>query len=182
MANGYGNLGGYGSLGGYGNLDLSGAYSSGYGKSYEPSYPPQPYKFGYDVKDHYGSTLQQKEEGDAHGNKRGSYGYTDGHGIYRQVDYVADKNGFRASIKTNEPGTDNQDPADVNIHSSAPRYIESEPTLYKAQSYSAPSYSAPILSKGYGESLSLGSLSGLGSLGGYGKAQSIPAVYYAKGY
>ena len=38
----------------------------------------------------------------------GSYGYTDGHGIYRQVDYVADKNGFRASIKTNEPGTSDQ--------------------------------------------------------------------------
>ncbi len=38
----------------------------------------------------------------------GSYGYTDGHGIYRQVDYIADKSGFRAVIKTNEPGTDDQ--------------------------------------------------------------------------
>lgn len=38
----------------------------------------------------------------------GSYGYTDSYGIYRQVDYVADKNGFRATIKTNEPGTANQ--------------------------------------------------------------------------
>ncbi len=38
----------------------------------------------------------------------GSYGYTDGHGIYRQVDYVADKHGFRATIKTNEPGTSNE--------------------------------------------------------------------------
>jgi len=178
--------------GGYG-----GGYESdgGYGKSYEPSYPPQPYKFGYDVKDSYGSTLQQKEEGDAHGNKRGSYGYTDGHGIYRQVDYIADKSGFRAVIKTNEPGTDDQDPADVKISSSARNDHNEGPSLYKAQSYSAPSYSysAPSRSyesSGYGSSSgnsygnSYGSNSGLslGSLGGYGKGNSIPAVYYAKGY
>lgn len=35
---------------------------------------------------------------------RGSYGYTDANGIYRHVDYVADQNGFRANIKSNEPG------------------------------------------------------------------------------
>ena len=40
--------------------------------------------------------------------KTGSYGYVDSYGIYRQVDYVADKDGFRATIKTNEPGTANQ--------------------------------------------------------------------------
>lgn len=38
----------------------------------------------------------------------GTYGYTDSYGIYRQVDYVADKHGFRATIKTNEPGTASQ--------------------------------------------------------------------------
>jgi len=168
-----------GLYGGYG-LESDG----GYGKSYEPSYPPQPYKIGYDVKDSYGSTLQQKEEGDAHGNKRGSYGYTDGHGIYRQVDYIADKSGFRAVIKTNEPGTDDQDSADVKISSSAPKNDYNEgPSLYKAQSYSAPSYSYSAPSRSY-ESSSYGSSSGLslGSLGGYGKGNSIPAVYYAKGY
>lgn len=40
--------------------------------------------------------------------KTGSYGYTDSYGIYRQVDYIADKHGFRATIKTNEPGTANE--------------------------------------------------------------------------
>lgn len=34
-------------------------------------YPPQPYKFGYDVKDGYGGNLNQKEEGDSYGNKKG---------------------------------------------------------------------------------------------------------------
>ena len=38
----------------------------------------------------------------------GTYGYTDSYGIYRQVEYVADKHGFRATVKTNEPGTANQ--------------------------------------------------------------------------
>ncbi|KPM03198.1 hypothetical protein QR98_0016280 [Sarcoptes scabiei] len=87
--------------------DHGGGGDHGYHK-YEEHYPPQPYKFGYDVKDGYGGTLNQKEEGDEYGNKKGTYGYTDSYGIYRQVDYVADKHGFRATIKTNEPGTASQ--------------------------------------------------------------------------
>ncbi|GIX82065.1 cuticle protein 16.8 [Caerostris darwini] len=83
---------------------------------------PQPYIFGYEFKDVNGATQSRKEQGDDYGNKRGSYGYTDEHGIYRQVDYVADAHGFRAVIKTNEPGTDNQNPADVEIHSEAAKY------------------------------------------------------------
>jgi hypothetical protein len=183
-------------------------YGHGYGHGgdnghgYEQHYAPQPYKFGYDVKDHYGSTLQQKEEGDAHGNKRGSYGYTDGHGIYRQVDYVADKNGFRATIKTNEPGTSDEDPADVHIESNAPK-TEYHSAPYKSQSYSHPSYqsySAPSYSRhdsysndnhgyssggygGYGDNDGYKVVSrGYGGNGGYDRSHSIPAVYYAKGY
>jgi len=151
--------GGYGG-GGYGD--------GGYGKlAYEPSYPPQPYKFGYEVKDGYNAGSNREEEGDGYGNKKGSYGYTDGYGIYRQVDYVADKGGFRATIKTNEPGTANQNPADVYIQSNAAQadykgagyggaaLIAAEP-IYKAQSYAAPLLVAPA-------KLSYG-----GSLGGYG--------------
>lgn len=40
--------------------------------------------------------------------------YTDPLGIFRVVEYIADQNGFRASIRTNEPGigkSDNGDPA-----------------------------------------------------------------------
>ncbi len=47
----------------------------------------------------------------------GSYGYKDKHGIMREVDYVADKNGFRAHIRTNEPGTAPKDPAAVKLDS-----------------------------------------------------------------
>ncbi|XP_055950779.1 histidine-rich glycoprotein-like isoform X1 [Argiope bruennichi] len=81
------------------------------GESY---HAPQPYKFGYEVKDK-DSTQHRHEEGDGHGNVRGTYGYTDDKGQYREVHYVADKNGFRAQVKTNEAGTANQNPADVEV-------------------------------------------------------------------
>ncbi|PRD33623.1 UNVERIFIED_CONTAM: Cuticle protein 16.8 [Trichonephila clavipes] len=83
-----------------------------------PHYPPQPYGFGYEIKDHLGNQQYRKEHSD--GKKViGSYGYTDAHGIHRLVDYVADEHGFRAKVRTNEPGTANQDPANVRIQSSA---------------------------------------------------------------
>lgn len=62
------------------------------------------------------------EEGDGHGSVKGTYGYTDDKGHYREVQYVADKNGFRAKVNTNEPGTANQDPAHVDVKSSAKHY------------------------------------------------------------
>ncbi|CAL1288821.1 unnamed protein product [Larinioides sclopetarius] len=84
---------------------------------------PTPYDFGYDIAGDYGEFKQsRKESSDGKGNVQGSYGYTDAHGIYRQVDYVADAYGFRANVKTNEPGTDNQNPADVNIQANPAHY------------------------------------------------------------
>ncbi|GIZ04738.1 hypothetical protein CEXT_769811, partial [Caerostris extrusa] len=68
------------------------------------------------------SSRTRKESSDGKGNVQGSYGYTDAHGIYRQVDYVADAYGFRANVKTNEPGTDNQNPADVHIQANPVQY------------------------------------------------------------
>ncbi|GFV09178.1 uncharacterized protein TNCV_4077801 [Trichonephila clavipes] len=79
---------------------------------------PQPYKFGYSVKEKHGEQ-HREESGDGHA-VHGSYGFTDNRGIHRQVNYVADHAGFRAQVKTNEPGTANQDPAAVHIISSAP--------------------------------------------------------------
>ncbi|UYV83030.1 hypothetical protein LAZ67_22001840 [Cordylochernes scorpioides] len=98
-------------------------------------YPPSPYKFGYDVKDEYGNTVHQTEEGDDHGNKRGSYGYVDAYGIHRTVEYVADEHGFRATIKTNEPGTSNSDPADV--------HFSADPVEVAAKQQAAGGYSQP---------------------------------------
>ncbi|GFR30541.1 cuticle protein 16.8 [Trichonephila clavata] len=79
---------------------------------------PQPYAFGYSVKDHH-SEQHREEAGDGHAVK-GSYGFTDARGIRRQVNYVADHGGFRAQVKTNEPGTANQNPAAVHLISDAP--------------------------------------------------------------
>ncbi|PRD37896.1 UNVERIFIED_CONTAM: Cuticle protein 16.8 [Trichonephila clavipes] len=80
---------------------------------------PQPYKFGYSVKDHHGEQ-HREESGNGAGGVVGSYGFTDDRGIARQVNYVADHAGFRAQVKTNEPGTANQNPAAVQVISDAP--------------------------------------------------------------
>lgn len=89
--NGYG--GGQQQMGGYG----------GGGSGYEePQGKPEPYKFSYKVDDGYGNNHYHMEDAGDDGVKKGSYGYTDAYGVYRQVDYTADQNGFRAYIKTNE--------------------------------------------------------------------------------
>ncbi|KAF8773280.1 Cuticle protein 16.8 like protein [Argiope bruennichi] len=78
---------------------------------------PIPYQYGYDIAGDHGEFKQtRQEQGDGHGNVQGSYSYVDAHGISRQVDYVADGHGFRAQIRTNEPGTESQNPADVELH------------------------------------------------------------------
>lgn len=97
---------------------------------------PIPYKFGYNIKDDYNNENHRQETGDGYGNVKGSYGYRDGYGIYRQVDYTADDYGFRAQIKTNEPGTASQNPADVHIYAD-PAQVYQQPRGY---GQSAPSY------------------------------------------
>ncbi|GIY71355.1 cuticle protein 16.8 [Caerostris darwini] len=80
---------------------------------------PQPYKFGYSIKDHHGEQ-HREESGNGAGAVVGNYGFTDDRGIARQVNYVADHAGFRAQVKTNEPGTANQNPAAVQVISNDP--------------------------------------------------------------
>ncbi|GIY71362.1 cuticle protein 16.8 [Caerostris darwini] len=80
---------------------------------------PQPYKFGYSIKDHHGEQ-HREESGNGAGAVVGNYGFTDDRGIARQVNYVADHAGFRAQVKTNEPGTANQSPAAVRMISNDP--------------------------------------------------------------
>ncbi|KAM7300519.1 cuticle protein 16.8-like [Ixodes scapularis] len=80
---------------------------------------PQPYSFGYDNVDEFGTRMTRQETGDEHNNKVGSYGYVDAHGIARTVNYVADALGFRATVETNEPGTKTSAPADAPIYSSS---------------------------------------------------------------
>ncbi|GFX41227.1 cuticle protein 16.8 [Trichonephila clavipes] len=112
---------------------------------YEEKYAPQPFDFGYETNDHYGTTTFRKENGDGQGRVQGSYGYKDLNGIERVVEYVADEHGYRADIKTNEPGTESQNPANVVLHASpvvvdAPKAYAAPRPLYQAPRYAAPAY------------------------------------------
>ncbi|KAG8200046.1 hypothetical protein JTE90_001904 [Oedothorax gibbosus] len=77
----------------------------------------QPYEFGYAIKDKHGQQ-HREETSSGPGSVKGSYGFTDERGLHRVVEYVADHNGFRAHVKTNEPGTMKQNPAAVEFQSS----------------------------------------------------------------
>ncbi|KAG8187815.1 hypothetical protein JTE90_001189 [Oedothorax gibbosus] len=84
---------------------------------------PTPYQFSYSAPA-VGGGSSHEETSDEYGRKQGSYTIEDEDGRRRVVQYVADENGFRASITTNEPGTSNQNPADVTISSSAGEGIQ----------------------------------------------------------
>ncbi|GFT72935.1 uncharacterized protein NPIL_306121 [Nephila pilipes] len=132
---------------------------------------PQPYKFGYSVKDKHGE--QHREEAGDGQAVQGSYGFTDARGIRRQVNYVADKAGFRAQVKTNEPGTANQNPAAVHLISDAP-YGHGGYAGAAGLGY-AGAVAAPLDYAGYG-GIGVGYTggydgNGLGILGGLGYAR-----------
>ncbi|XP_071034216.1 adult-specific rigid cuticular protein 15.7-like [Parasteatoda tepidariorum] len=133
---------------------------------------PKPYKFGYSIKDKHGE--QHREESGTGGHVTGSYGFTDDRGIKRQVNYVADHAGFRAQVKTNEPGTANQNPAAVQLISDAP-YTGGEG--YLGVPAAAAGYGLGGLGYGYG---GIGAGYGVGGLGyGYG---GVGAGYGGLGY
>nr|XP_050043569.1 cuticle protein 10.9-like [Dermacentor andersoni] len=108
--------------------------------SVEPVYPPQPYSFGYDNVDEFGTQSYHKEQSDANNVKTGTYGYRDASGIYRRVSYVADANGFRATVNTNEPGTAPGYSADAVFNAKPVRV----PAVAKSASAPVPTYAAPF--------------------------------------
>ncbi|GFT90632.1 cuticle protein 16.8 [Nephila pilipes] len=122
------------------------AQYAGYGKPDEIKYPPQPYQFGYDSNDEYGNTAYRKEAGDSNGRVQGSYGYKDAQGIERIVEYVADENGYRAQVKTNEPGTESKSPADIELYANpiVVNYVP-QPQRYQA----APAAPIPVAAAAY---------------------------------
>ncbi|XP_077515165.1 cuticle protein 16.8-like [Amblyomma americanum] len=91
--------------------------------------PPQPYSFRYDTTDEFGTRTTREETSDEYNTKVGSYSYTDPTGLTRTVRYVADADGFRATVETNEPGTRTSNPADVQITSA---YVEPPPSAFQA--------------------------------------------------
>lgn len=81
----------------------------------------EPFAFDFKTEDNSGNGQYRKEESDKNGVVHGSYGYTDANGIYRHVEYVADKDGFRANIKSNEPGLIGEtQPASIQLSGSGP--------------------------------------------------------------
>ncbi|KAG8188485.1 hypothetical protein JTE90_008050 [Oedothorax gibbosus] len=94
-------------------LGESGEYNAGgMGQS-----KPTPYQMEYNLPDEQGNQQFRQEQGDGNGNVRGSYGYKDIQGVYRTVQYVAGRDGFKANVLTNEPGTDGKEnPADVAMN------------------------------------------------------------------
>ncbi|CAG2114516.1 unnamed protein product, partial [Medioppia subpectinata] len=96
----------------------SNGQDGGHNDIQEDKHHYQPYGFGYDIEDGYGNKQWRHEKSQQPSNVIGSYGFKDKDGIMREVEYVADKNGFRARIKTNEPGTAPKDPGDVKFEAS----------------------------------------------------------------
>ncbi|KAK8772630.1 hypothetical protein V5799_024122 [Amblyomma americanum] len=150
--------------------------------------PPQPYSFGYDNVDEYGNRLFHSEQSDANNAKTGSYGYRDAYGLYRRVNYIADANGFRATVDTNEPGTAPGASADVVFNAApvvppTPGRAEGSATGVAAFAYgargAAPNYSSAYNGYGrYGNAPYGGNVGayGYGGYGPYGSASGGPAL------
>lgn len=106
---------------------------------------PQPYKFGYESQDEWGNAQSRHEEDLGDGTKRGSFGYRDAHGMYRLVNYIADHDGFRAWVKTNEPGTADSAPAAAKIEKTDEAPVKVAPILSAAKAVQvAPVAASPI--------------------------------------
>ena len=85
------------------------------------------YYFFYSSANDDGSGTTRSEIGDANGQITGFYIIKGLDGQDRRVDYVADENGFRAEVDTNEPGTATSAPADAVYRSSASQQQQQPP-------------------------------------------------------
>lgn len=118
------------------SLSSSSSSSSLSSSSSSTTASPSPYSFAYNTADVSGNQIVRQEAGDANGAVRGRYGYRDADGLYRTVEYIADANGFRAAIRSNEPGLGNS--ADVNgIPASVFLQTETTPTKVASKVASA---------------------------------------------
>lgn len=84
----------------------------------------EPYSFAYTSPNEDGTSSSREETSDANRRVVGSYTIQGADGQSRRVEYVADENGFRANVITNEIGTESQNSADVQFQSSAPTAAE----------------------------------------------------------
>ncbi|XP_070388815.1 adult-specific rigid cuticular protein 15.7-like [Dermacentor albipictus] len=177
--------------------------SAPYGRYNAYASPPQPYSFGYDNVDEYGNRQFRSEQGDSSNAKTGSYGYRDANGLYRRVNYVADANGFRVTVDTNEPGTAPGGSADAVFNAApvvppvpsgaaqigAPTAFAARAALpYNAGGYSGYGrygynpYAGAAGARGYAPYGRQGYVASGPALGGYAYGGSVPYGYGATGY
>ncbi|XP_035211420.1 cuticle protein 14-like [Stegodyphus dumicola] len=120
--------------------------SSGASSQYRSQDSLGGYNFGYD-EGHLSGGSFRKESGDGHGNVAGSYGLRDADGRVRVVNYVADAAGFRAEIKSNEPGVEPKDPAHASINKAGLAVAPAHHIAYAAPALAAApahiAYAAP---------------------------------------
>ncbi|XP_050050972.1 adult-specific rigid cuticular protein 15.7-like [Dermacentor andersoni] len=98
-------------------------HQGGHSNTYRKQNDYGEYSFGYDIVDGYGSIHGRHETGSKHGPVVGSYYLGNIDGRHRHVHYVADKWGFRAMVKTNEPGTKTSLPAAAPYHSANGKHV-----------------------------------------------------------
>ncbi|XP_064468543.1 adult-specific rigid cuticular protein 15.7-like [Ornithodoros turicata] len=115
------------------------------------------YNFGYDIVDGHGAANGRHETGSAYGPVVGSYYLADIDGRSRRVEYVADKLGFRAVIKTNEPGTKTSLSAAAPVISAFGKTVPSAGFSYGGGH-----------GGGHGGGYSVSYVAGLAGKGGYG--------------
>lgn len=123
----------------YGPAPLA-AVSSGSSSQFRSEDNYGNYNFGYDESHATGGSSRREEQ--SNGVRRGSYSLSDADGRRRVVNYIADADGFRASIQTNEPGVEPKDSADVSINKAAPVLVAPAPVYAPAPVFAAP---APVL-------------------------------------
>ena len=118
------------------------AVSTGTSSQYRSQNSVGDYTFGYN-EDHATGGTFRREAGNAAG-KTGSYGLRVGDGRTRIVHYVADANGFRANIQTNEPGVEPKDPAATLINKAAAVVAAPAPVAVVAPAPVAVAAPAPV--------------------------------------
>ncbi|RWS23072.1 adult-specific rigid cuticular protein 15.7-like protein [Leptotrombidium deliense] len=118
------------------------------------------YAFGYDIEDGKDASNSRQETGGP-GHAVGAYSFHDVDGRVGVVEYVADKGGFRAKIKTNEPGTGSIDAAAAihngpDPHGFSDTHVQSgshgcnKDGGYDGPGFNGKSYDAPVYDrKGY---------------------------------
>ncbi|OQR66202.1 cuticle protein 14-like [Tropilaelaps mercedesae] len=137
------------------------------------------YKFAYNEKHATGGTFRS-EAGNPWG-VAGSYGLADIDGRQRVVNYVADGHGFRASIKTNEPGTAPQAAAATSVATpgiaAVAKTIAAPVALAAHASYAAPVIAKAPVALGYGGYGHAGYGTPLAHSYGYGVARGAGHYY-----